>query len=399
MVKYAYNKKERADRRKDITEFYNPRIEELFFKNCIELQKLYYLETWPIYCQIEKVFLKLFKQIQDMQSVGVMGSVKYVVISSLRRGRRIEDWLFRIEAMDKMSYLSNDTAVEYYQPLFMIPTIVNDLSVLLKMGTGKFPRLNSNEKDTIAELCLTWFETAVIKLFREIMDKLFSDGNLSGLVIGENARIIYGDYMDGGIVLYPLKGKGQPAEKEHTVTGSAQRYRKDKYYLLEADEGNNIPHVINRNDIIRIQDINQENAHRISTFSILEMTLTNEATFPDVLHFPFFLVSREFTELARLYDEEIEYKYVKLLDKKNDQNRTYYLPILPEIECLSEKSNLNLNRSIIEKMVLSGEKIGERAIFRIKGFTRSYVVVRLDFAESMKRRNATGIVFKEVEII
>ena len=88
-----------------------------------------------------------------------------------------------------------------------------------------------------------------------------------------------------------------------------------------------------------------------------------------------------------------------LLDYSRGISKLYYLPILQEIECLSEKSELMPNRYGIVKAVLDLNKVGEHSIFKIGGVFDDYYVVRLDVAESFLRREAVGISLTEVACV
>ena len=52
----------------------------------------------------------------------------------------------------------------------------------------------------------------------------------------------------------------------------------------------------------------------------------------------------------------------------------------------------------ITRLVLDRDRIGENAVFRIKGYNRSCIAGRLDFVESLLRREAGGITLEEAEL-
>ncbi|MDR2889504.1 MAG: hypothetical protein LBV33_06670, partial [Lachnospiraceae bacterium] len=257
------------------------------------------------------------------------------------------------------------------------------------------------------------------------MAQLLCAEHLTGMSFATDAKVIYGNYMDTGIVIHKIPSQPSsvalPAEPsaeslaEPSVespaeilaesidanpptAGSAPSGQRYKYYLLEADEGNNTPRVINQNDIIRHQDIHPDNAHRIASLNIIEMRLTIETAFPDVLHSPFFLVSSDFMKLINTYDEEIAGIHIKLWEKESYINKTYKLPIFQTVDCLSAHSRLSLDKTTIERLILDGDKLDDQAIFRLSGFTHGYIIARLDMVESMIRRKLKGIRYREVEV-
>ena len=75
-----------------------------------------------------------------------------------------------------------------------------------------------------------------------------------------------------------------------------------------------------------------------------------------------------------------------------------YIPILEEIESLSEKSEKGVNKTIYKKIVLDKEKIKDKKIFKIKESSKTMVVVRLDVAESILRRKPKGVFLEKLEI-
>ncbi|MNM87696.1 hypothetical protein D3C81_998850 [compost metagenome] len=51
---------------------------------------------------------------------------------------------------------------------------------------------------------------------------------------------------------------------------------------------------------------------------------------------------------------------------------------------------------MIKKLVLQRDKIGPRRIFRVKESERPLIIIRLDVAESILRRDLVGIRLKRV---
>ncbi len=171
-----------------------------------------------------------------------------------------------------------------------------------------------------------------------------------------------------------------------------------KYFLFMSQEGNKIPQKINCNRGIDIRYIHEDKASKLPLWNLVEMESQAEMIFPDILDSPFFVVSRKFFGVVQLYVPNIKYKCINLFCKKDGKNELYFLPIFKEIECLSEKSEFNLNKSIIKKIILDEAIIKDEAIFRIAGFDKSYVIGRLDFVESVLRRGLYGIKLCELEV-
>lgn len=88
---------------------------------------------------------------------------------------------------------------------------------------------------------------------------------------------------------------------------------------------------------------------------------------------------------------DVPYKGVKLWNRESGANATYSMPILDEVECISDETLYNNIGNRIVKLVLDREKIKPYAVFRINGYKRNCIVGRMDFVESILRRGAIGI--------
>ena len=99
-----------------------------------------------------------------------------------------------------------------------------------------------------------------------------------------------------------------------------------------------------------------------------------------------------------MYQPDIIYRGVKLWDKGSGVNRTYYLSILEELDCMSGQTQFNTAGNRITRLVLDRDRIGGNAVFRIKGYNRSCIAGRLDFVESLLRRGIEGITLEEAAL-
>lgn len=163
------------------------------------------------------------------------------------------------------------------------------------------------------------------------------------------------------------------------------------YYLIETEEGNRIPYHINKNRAIDIRMLTKEKIYRIPMWSVMEMKLSNEGFFPDLLCSPCILLSKCFMETIVMYQPDTVYRGIKLWDRESGINATYYMPILNEVDCISEKTQFNKIGNRIVKLILDKEKIKPYAAFRIKDYGKNCIVGRMDFVESLLRRGVKGI--------
>ena len=119
--------------------------------------------------------------------------------------------------------------------------------------------------------------------------------------------------------------------------------------------------------------------------------------YPDILDIPIFLVSDKLAKVFKYFFQTEDFRSVLLSDAKNKQNHLYWLPILEKIECLHESSEFS-PKGLERNLVLDREKIGGRKIFRIDRTFGKTVVVNLEIAESILRRNSVGVSLKQIDI-
>ncbi|WP_297430465.1 hypothetical protein [Clostridium sp.] len=148
---------------------------------------------------------------------------------------------------------------------------------------------------------------------------------------------------------------------------------------------------------IDVRNINLLNAHKIDDVLIFNVKCDEETEFLDILDRNLFLISEKMKEIIGKYDLGILFKTIPLIDLPHKRQENYYMPIFEEIECLSENAELNLNKTVVKKIILDKEKIKGKKIFKIKESSKTLIVVRLDVAESLLRREFKGMSLKRLE--
>jgi hypothetical protein len=172
----------------------------------------------------------------------------------------------------------------------------------------------------------------------------------------------------------------------------------DYFLLKQEEEYKNVPELIDVFNKIDARNINLLNAHKIEDIIIFNVKCDDETEFLDILDRNLFLISEGMKKIIKKYDSEIILKTIPLIDLQNDRQENYYMPIFEDIECLSEKARLNLNKTVVKKIVLDKEKIRGKKIFKIKESSKNLIVVRLDVAESLLRRAFKGLSLERVEV-
>jgi len=170
-----------------------------------------------------------------------------------------------------------------------------------------------------------------------------------------------------------------------------------KYFLIETDEKNKIPYGINKNRAIDTRLLTGESFSRLPVWNVVGMNFPTEGFFPDLICSPFLLLSDVFLETVMMYQPKTLHRGVKLWDRSSGVNETYFLTVLDELDCMSDKTQFNSVGNRILRLVLDMDKIGENVVFKVKGFASGGIVGRLDFVESILRRNVRGIRLSEIE--
>jgi hypothetical protein len=118
----------------------------------------------------------------------------------------------------------------------------------------------------------------------------------------------------------------------------------------------------------------------------------------DFIEHPLPLVTDKVKSLLEKYQPNSFFKPVILADLRRMRQEVYWLMIPPSISCLAAESVFNADGTL-EQMVLDSGKIGRMRVFSIKGIMENYIIVRLDVAESLLRRDAAGITFTKATCV
>ncbi|WP_252243966.1 MULTISPECIES: DUF1629 domain-containing protein [unclassified Clostridium] len=171
------------------------------------------------------------------------------------------------------------------------------------------------------------------------------------------------------------------------------------YFLLKQDKRySNTPQILNLFKSFNTKDLNLVRADNIEDNNLLYVKSAQGIEYLDILYTPMFLVSEDLQKILSKYNSNIIFKMIALTDYKKLEQHIYYLPIFEEVEALSEESEFNLNKSVVKKIVLDENKIKNKKIFKVKESDKTLIVVRLDVAESILRRNFNGILLEKLEI-
>lgn len=108
------------------------------------------------------------------------------------------------------------------------------------------------------------------------------------------------------------------------------------------------------------------------------------------------LISDKLKYIFEKFQEDIFLKPAVLADIKRMRQDLYWIMIPQTVECLSPKAEFNKDGTL-KKLVIDETKLGFTKIFKIEGILENFIIISLDLAESILRRDFTGIKLERVE--
>lgn len=171
-----------------------------------------------------------------------------------------------------------------------------------------------------------------------------------------------------------------------------------RYFLLEQDNGYaNIPRPVNWFDKLLPGKV-MESLRKLPDREIFWIETGENTAFIDYMSDPFIMVSEKMQKCISLFEPNMPFKEIVLLDGEKRAVQNYFVPFLPELDCLTENSeytNWNYDLKYIE---LDESRLRDKVIFTLKGPQKQNTVVRLDAVESFLRRGIEGMMLREVEV-
>lgn len=114
--------------------------------------------------------------------------------------------------------------------------------------------------------------------------------------------------------------------------------------------------------------------------------------FIDILSGPILLVSEPVKKVLEAYDDTICFKMFFVLNTLADQGELYYAPILPQIDCIKTEV-MGEHKQMVDLV-----KVADSCIFLAYGDSfRNKLVINLEVAESLLRREFKGIHYQRLE--
>lgn len=165
-----------------------------------------------------------------------------------------------------------------------------------------------------------------------------------------------------------------------------------KYFeLQEGPELKYAPRLENWYGKFDVRDIGLEGYPRIPKKQLFTIEPSENTIFTDIILFPFLLISPKVMDVIKMYKELCFYTNVILLDQVSGKSELYHLPVFNETKkiFIREKQGKASKASVIL----------DTNVFWVRDSLKRHTIISLDLAESLLRRNITGIGIKEVELL
>ena len=167
-----------------------------------------------------------------------------------------------------------------------------------------------------------------------------------------------------------------------------------EYFILQLDETHTPCWPVGNYGKIDAKTLKGKQFYELPKFLSFSVEETVDE-FPDLIMKPCFMVSGRVKQVILLYNKSLPFRRILLYSKTQGKSQSYYIPFLEEVDCLTEASQFNMDKSVIRHAVIDGDLLHDKAIVRIKGVNSIYVLIRLDLAESLLERHFMGFDLKE----
>lgn len=141
------------------------------------------------------------------------------------------------------------------------------------------------------------------------------------------------------------------------------------YFILQQDyRYYQYPNIVGFNEQYNRRDFVSENAYKIPDRNIVFSNISQKVNYIDYLNTPIILISEKIKKVFSMYDKSLLYKYFCILNNQTSEYGNYYVPI-----------------------VNTQKEINGKCIVKLEQQKGEFIVVRLDVAESLLRRNVRGV--------
>lgn len=194
--------KQITDRRNQILQYLQPQMEDCFQKSCNFIQTEIESHANEIWARLRNCIYECLKLAGILQRQQKKGKLQYLVFSFMQYGIYLDNLEMRIDVLDDSFYLDEQESARYYHPEFLQERYIEDLKFLQKKVDEKFIRLQNYERMDIKKEYAHYYQSILFRMFESLTLVIMESIADSGVLMADDFKIVFGEYMDNAMVLY-----------------------------------------------------------------------------------------------------------------------------------------------------------------------------------------------------
>lgn len=171
-----------------------------------------------------------------------------------------------------------------------------------------------------------------------------------------------------------------------------------RYFIMKQDQNMGFSIKLRDFDMNgKHQTFYKEDEEKLNDVSILYIKGQGDEAFHDFIENPVYMVSDMVQEVLDMYEDELIFKRVVLINKAINEQKNYHNVLTDRIDGLS-KEVLYYPDGTEQAVILDSQKVKGHHVFQLDKVRGHYLIVSLEVVESLLRRHIQGVIFKEVEV-
>ncbi|MGC5327306.1 serine protease [Brevibacillus sp. SYSU BS000544] len=166
------------------------------------------------------------------------------------------------------------------------------------------------------------------------------------------------------------------------------------YFMLTQDLRN--PDAVEPVGVSQLLDQERQDRHSAEEIVQIPVRKKGNQDFIDFIQCPQPLLSDRLKQTMIKFEPRIKLRPLTLIDQSGGRQKTYWHMTPPKVNCLSERTEFHKDGSL-KRLLIEEEKAARHRILQIDGIREPIVLVNLELAESLLRREFTGIRLTKVE--
>lgn len=190
------------DRKEEILQWMQPYMEERFRESCQIIQKKLELNGHEIWEELKTIIIEILAYANALQKKKQKERIKYISFSFLNYCTYFDRLEYRLDMMDDSFYLDMQETTGYYNPQFIQDRFLEDLEYFYQQMAKEFVRIQDYERMDIRWECVKFYDSIIFKMIESLRPLIIKMMIESGVLLADGFKIIYGEYMDRGTILY-----------------------------------------------------------------------------------------------------------------------------------------------------------------------------------------------------